>query len=788
MTMAVIALAIGNLSAKSILWYRFDECGKDSTRATGETVIANQADPGNLVGEAHSYSGTKLGTDASLMPYGTATIASPLRIYDAVLNRSFDDESGMHFGLDSIPGTTTGQSGSGAAVVCNWDEKLALSDITVEAIFRVPQNISQWTMAPIVIMTRDSTQATWSLQVNNGKVFHRATLLKSGGSTTAVSGTLGDVLDDGKWHHVAMTFKADEHRYCIYIDHKEVKNTVYADTVGFEYKNGPLVVGANTKVSNRTFVGDIDEVRISDVALSPEEMLTVGCAEATDPDVLVYIPFEHPSEGLVEDIAWEIDAYNCASNKSHAVALSVKSNPPKTLAIGTTSGSLPAGKIYEGCVNGLAHDNVGSYLCLTNVPAGGSCLLVSDPTLQIPSRSFTLEAFLRCEKPLVSVNPSSDSHVLFDSSAFKILVNCQTQKLFLRTINESGTSKDTQAPTSSPVMTDGGWHHVALVYDVENKVCSLYADYACIIQETVTLRHDYGTSEKIYIGSSTGLAQFFNGWLDEVRLTARALGVKEFQNTKSFDGAILAWYDFEDDFSVKPMGAPMQKDGAIRDLTDGCSVTLDDRVWGSGLRDANDKVIRDTNSKSLRIDRGAVVYPRNLLIEARAATVEMFLCPLGLAGDNGGSWASVVGLHPASLSDSAKKSGSVSWQLRYGGESTHRLQVFFQTKDKEYAVSFPANVNYLDGKWHHVAFSFEPKSDGPGTVVRLYWDYDKVVEQAIEGEVNLPTTQGYLELGLPVVEGRLFNGLIDELRIHNGVVEPASFLHGGRSGLIVVFK
>ena len=788
MMMAVAALAIGNLSAKSILWYRFDECGKGGTRATGATVIANQADPGNLVGKAHSYSGTTLGTDASLMPYGTATIASPLRVCDPVSARCYEDESGMHFGLDSIPGTTTGQSGSGAAVVCDWDEKLALSDITVEAIFRVPQNISQWTMAPIVIMTRDTTQATWSLQVNNGKVFHRATLLKSGGSTTAVSGSLGDVLNDGKWHHVAMTFKASEHRYCIYIDHKEVKNTVYDDTVGFEYKNGPLVIGANTKVSNRTFVGDIDEVRISDTALSPEEMLTVGCAAATDPDVLVYMPFEHSAEELSNDIAWEIDAYNCASNKSHAVALSVKSNPPKTLAIGAASGSVPAGKIYEGCVNGLAHDNTGSYQCLTNVPAGGACLLVSDPTLQIPSRCFTLETFLRCEKPLVSVNPASDSHVLFDSSAFKILVNCQTQKLFLRTINESGTTKDTHAPTSSPVMTDGAWHHVALVYDAENKVCSLYADYECVIQDTVTLRHDYGTSGKIYIGSSTGLAQFFNGWLDEVRLTARALGVKEFLNTKSVDGAILAWYDFEDDLSVKPLGAPMEKDGVIRALTDGGSVTLDQRVWGAGLCDAEGEVVRAINAKSLRIDRGAVVYPRNAMIEVNAATVEMFLRPTGLSGDNNGAWASVVGLHSAEISDTAKRSGKVAWQLRYGDGASPRLHAFFQTADKDYAVYYPAQVNYLDSKWHHVAFSFAPNSDGPGTVVKLYWDYDKVVEQVIEGEVNLPTTQGYLELGLSVVAGRLFNGSIDELRIHNGVVGPESFLHHVRSGFVVIVE
>lgn len=788
--MAAAILAAGSLSAKTVLWYRLDDCGKAGSRATGKTVIANAADPGSLEGKAYSYSGTTLGTDASLMPYGTATFEAPLCVYDPVSARCYGDEAGLHFGLDSIPGTATGQSGSGAAVICDWDEKLELSDMTVEAIFRVPTNIDQWTMAPIVVMNRDAAQATWSLQVYNGKVFLRGTFLKSDGTTQKFQEHLGGVLSDGKWHHVAMTFDSGESRFRIYIDHTSVKNSVISGAVGFQYEfdgtKGPLVVGANTKVSNRTFVGEIDEVRISDVALAPEEMLTVGNAELTDPDVLVYMPFEKPAEETTGGIAWDFDAYNVASNKSHGVSLSVKSTPPKTLAIGASSGSVPAEKVYEGCLNGIAHDNAGSYLCLTNVPAGGACLLISDPTLKIPAKSFTLETFVRCEKPLVSVNPASDSHVLFDCSAFKVLVHCQTQKLFLRTIDESGTSSDSHAQ-SMPELTDGAWHHVALSYDAESKVCSLFADYSCWLTKSVTLRHDYGTAGKIYVGSGTSLAQFFNGWLDEVRLTARALRPTEFLNTKNTDGSILAWYDFENDLSIKPLGAPMEKDGVVRALTDGGGVTLDQSVWGAGLCDAEGNVIRATNAKSLRIDRGAVIYPRNALIETKAATVEMFLRPMGLSGDNDGSWASVVGLHPSAISDTAKKSGTVTWQLRYG-DGSHRLHVWFQIDGKDYSVYYPTQVNYLDGKWHHVAFSFAPVGDGSGSLVKLYWDYEGVVEEKIDADVVLPTTQGYLELGLSVVEGRLFNGSIDELRIHNGAVGPASFLHRGRSGVIIVVR
>lgn len=233
----------------------------------------------------------------------------------------------------------------------------------------------------------------------------------------------------------------------------------------------------------------------------------------------------------------------------------------------------------------------------------------------------------------------------------------------------------------------------------------------------------------------------------------------------------------------------MQKDGVIRELIDGGSVTLDGHVWGIGLRDANNQVVRATNAKSLRLDRGGVSYPQNALIETKAATVEMFLRPIGLAGDNDGAWASVVGMHTGTLSATAKKSGTVVWQLRYG-DGQHRLRVFFQMRsiNKDYSVYFPSNVNYLDGKWHHVAFSFAPIADGSGTLVKLYWDYEKVVEQTIDDDVELPTADGYLELGMSVVEGRLFNGSIDELRIHDGAVEPSAFLRHGRSGFIVIAR
>ena len=44
---------------------------------------------------------------------------------------------------------------------------------------------------------------------------------------------------------------------------------------------------------------------------------------------------------------------------------------------------------------------------------------------------------------------------------------------------------------------------------------------------------------------------------------------------------------------------------------------------------------------------------------------------------------------------------------------------------------FPSGVTYLDGQWHHVAFSYAPAEGGTKTNVKLYWDYRLVNETTI---------------------------------------------------------
>ena len=115
---------------------------------------------------------------------------------------------------------------------------------------------------------------------------------------------------------------------------------------------------------------------------------------------------------------------------------------------------------------------------------------------------------------------------------------------------------------------------------------------------------------------------------------------------------------------------------------------------------------------------------------------------------------------------------SATWSLSVSGR---KIRTRFDTYSKVAAGSpaagwnqtFSTGVDVEDGKWHHVAFSYE------GQAVRMYVDYTPCGT----GKTAFPIvyTDGELCLGDGAGEGP-FNGWIDEVRITPRVLEPSEFL------------
>ena len=95
---------------------------------------------------------------------------------------------------------------------------------------------------------------------------------------------------------------------------------------------------------------------------------------------------------------------------------------------------------------------------------------------------------------------------------------------------------DSTAFASRSGLCDGNWHHVAFVYDRDAHIVKAYVDYVRI---GTTANMDIGLGNidayhsLIQVGGGYGLSSDaydikFNGWIDEFRLSNRALSKAEF--------------------------------------------------------------------------------------------------------------------------------------------------------------------------------------------------------------------------------------------------------------------
>jgi len=92
----------------------------------------------------------------------------------------------------------------------------------------------------------------------------------------------------------------------------------------------------------------------------------------------------------------------------------------------------------------------------------------------------------------------------------------------------------------------------------------------------------------------------------------------------------------------------------------------------------------------------------------------------------------------------------------------------------------------VDGKWHHYAFTFEPKS-ATNTTVTLFYDYEKLASGPIH---NLKKSVAGHKLmigegthGQPNIVGEF-----DAVRFSKGVLDPSKFLGRVKKGFVLVLR
>ena len=525
-------------------------------------------------------------------------------------------------------------------------------------------------------------------------------------------------------------------------------------------------------------------------AIAVATSATIPAVAAFDPDCVLYYDFETLAEDgyKVENIANPGVMQLSGGNKGLATV--VDATPDAKIR--QTRTATPAGdsaKALRYLQEGTEYD---SRYC---TPLDG--------TDYFATTNFTIELFYKMDG-----NVSAWRTLFKRFGANNIQVNLGTvgqNKLGAQLMTGHDTSSyDTKTIYDTETTSDGQWHHVALVVDQtgETKTARLYRDYK--LRGSATLATNLtsvvrNTDPKWYvIGSGDGYE--FNGWLDSVRVTLRALEPQEFLWGEGMSigrfpaGSTLAHVKFDGSINAADPDGGTLLDGVNTASKDGGSpATFSDDVPGARIIDGEDgAIISRNNTKSLYFANSRVAWTnandiyylgKTLAGEDRTSwTVEFFM----KAGSEQAAWARIM---------SALGGGDWNAWSPYIVEYKSMAKRFaLNGKGSNPKPSINFGLDVCDGKWHHVAFSFEPnndRTDPTNSVMKLYIDYDKFYAETQTQSVFSHTNNLHFVIGGigNAATDTGYFGLIDEMRISDGALTPSQFLRAEKApGLSIFFR
>ena len=755
-------IATGALFADAVIWYRFDD-QEPLTRTAAGVYVTNcvaatyPAHPRTIYENKYNDE-DETNPNVAYLPTYTNSAPAGYGVYDPVTGVRVANRGCLHF-------HTTGSSDkNGGFLRVNQDAALnALTNITLEAFVRLgPVPITASYMRPIILKAHLSTQGTWGLHVFESNLFYRATLLLNDGSTVVQgwgNGSRNVRVDDGRWHHMAVTFDFGRKKVQAYVDYVRIaSHDMNANAVGFYHpSNSPLQIGGNANNTTRRHNGEIDEVRISDEALPPEKFLRYIPLREIDGDTMYYLPFDAGAEDWFSKTAPPI---NAATNVVGAITMyknAVVTDVP------TVTNIVPGDSIRSGIYMADSAVNGGAiHLPVTGEGAhDGVSFLLTDPQHLITASNFTYEAFVKTDRQATKPADSefADSFCIFQAGYMKILINGSFNQLLFRYVGSLGM-KDKYVPR----IDDGLWHHVAYVHDAAEETVTGYVDYKQVMKEVMGKN---GSNTDIHLSGESSGYQTLPGCLDEVRITRRALKVTEFLTTHDcLTGTTLAHADFEDDMNLSP-DTGLIGEGVASARTNGVAPTLSSSVPGRiALDGASMQDVRG-NRKSLRIDGGKIGWTDLGLLRRPSFTVEFFAKLEHLD--------SVANLIRLSRSEAAD--GHPAWALfTFADGTADQLTVCAQdANDLFYFPAYTFGGSIADGRWHHWALTFDGTS-GTNTVITLYRDYVSQGSRTLTTPLNYLDVVNTLSFGGTSSNPCHIRGNFDELRVSEGVLPTDKFM------------
>lgn len=814
------------LSAKTVGWWRFGDLGADGGKAVAGTVFANSVDSAKYPAIPHSFDNLKTpGTDATYMPslVKLEGATSALRVYDPVGDKSYPFSTAL-----SCPWGGNGTGLSGGATVALAPELYGggedqSGDVTFECFFRTSaasMDRSASMVAIFSLMSQNGNDAM-SLIIRKNGAAHKLWIRFAVDDGKAEQGSLitdhnffgkTDVAPD-RWHHAAFVYEFSTHTAKMYLDYVlEASCTADIGTGTGKLRpysaNEPIYFGKTMSVNaDRSLAGEMAEARLSDAALTPDKFLRFepevgrGDRASTDPDLIYWssldgddatIPIFDANPGILSPYM----------TKPFLFKETLAGATPGNFVAGGTSATVVRAR-YASAPD---QDNAGCYASLTN-DAPNTALELNDPNGTASAGSFTEEILFRTAHPVIASKDSSltgKSFVMLSSVSHKFVINQFDADL--QCVFKSAAGSTVMDATGVDAC-DGRWHHLAFVYDADIPCAKAYFDGKCFATYNGAVLSGSGVRHMIGAAYDTWTRQGFDGWLDEYRLTARALLPEEFIACNRSVNAI-AWARFENDFNLAPY--------------DYLDVSLGTHVIGSGvpvftegrapeIDTAKGHDDRMEDKAGLKVEGGKAIWsdlPRGL---ARSnVTIEYFFRPYGRFSPQ----PCVVGM--AADRDSLgitneRVMRDVPWEFGYEVTWTNpRLLFSFActnvadgTVTTKRVVASPAYSPDLthkadtpvgygtipDTRWHHVAVTLAEFEEGgiTKTTATTYWDYKEIGTDTLVGKLNFGNVNRLI-IGTGEVNDRESWWDMDELRISDGILAPDQFLYKSRTGMLMIVR
>lgn len=522
-------------------------------------------------------------------------------------------------------------------------------------------------------------------------------------------------------------------------------------------------------------------------AIAVAASATLPVFAALDPDCVLYYDFETLAE----------DGYK-VENIANPGVMQLDG---KRLSLANVVEATPSAKIRQTRAATPADDSAKAlrYVQEGEVYDGRYCTPL-EGTDYFATTNFTIELFYKIDGSVAAW------HSMFKRfGANNVQVNLGVggaNKLSAQVMTgEVPSSYETKTINDSQVTNDDKWHHAALVVDQtgESKTMRLYRDYKLIgTQELATNLTSVvrGGDQKWYVIGS-GDKYEFNGWVDSVRVTLRALEPQEFLWGEGMSigrfpaGSTLAHVKFDGSLNAADADGGTFLNGVnVAAKEGGSPATFSDDVPGARIVDGEGgAILSRNNTKSLSLANSRVAWTnandiyylgKTLDGEDRTSwTVEFFM----KAGSEQAAWARITsalaGGNWSSWSPYIIEYNSGSKKFALNGDGTNPKP----------SIAFSTNV--CDGAWHHVAFSFEPNNDRPdptNSVMKLYIDYGEPAAVQTQSLFKYPENLHFVlgGIGNAATDTGYF-GLIDEMRISDGALTTSQFLRAEKAPGLSIF-